>query len=93
MCSIAEAKTKWEFIGLSLKIDPEELEAIKYDCCSKVDECFKEMLKVWLKKVTPPPSWEGLINALQSKMVSHSKLAESLAKEHNIQLQGRILGH
>lgn len=87
MESIADARAKWEFIGLALKIRRSDLDAIAMK--QDVDERFKEMLKKWLTRIDPPPSWEGLVKALESRMVDHLQLARRIAIEHNIPLSGK----
>ena len=56
---------KWKNIGLFLDVDDGTLDKIEkdYDQC---DDCLREMLKVWLKKVNPPPSWEALAETVEA---------------------------
>ena len=82
MNSTIDAKMEWDFIGLALGIHSAELDAIEAEYDS-LNRRFKEMLKQWLKMASPPPTWEGLVKALQSKTVGHLQLAKSIAAEHN----------
>ena len=52
-------RAQWKNLGLFLNVDDGTLDAIEIDN-KKVDDCLREMLKVWLKKVNPPPSWQML---------------------------------
>ena len=40
------------------------------------------MLKVWLRRSDPPPTWSALIDALQSPTVGHKELAEYVKSVH-----------
>lgn len=86
MESIHDAKAKWEVIGIALGIGRNDIDIIRKHS-TNVNDYFREILEVWLKRIDPPPSWESLVRALRSPMVGHTKLAESIAVKHNIQLQ------
>ena len=87
MNSICEAKIKWYNLGLELGIHHGELDVIKENEYNRVDQCFKGMLILWLKTLTP--SWEDLVKALKGPMVGHLQLANSIAAEHSIQGFGK----
>ena len=72
-----EGRSKWELIGLELKLDPSDLETIKEANNSDPDKCFMDMLKKWLRKGSA--TWEALIIALEGKKVNHLQLAKSIA--------------
>ena len=55
--------SKWKNLGVFLNLDEGTLDKIEYDN-KKADDCLREMLSAWLKKVTPPPSWETLADAV-----------------------------
>ena len=69
----------WEDIGLILKLEQGDLSAIKTDHQDS-KKCFREMLKLWLKQINPPPSWSAIINAI--KVLEHKPLAEELRKKY-----------
>ena len=56
---------KWENIGILLKIEPYSLESVKTAENNIPQNCLREMLKTWLKKIDPPPSWSAIADALQ----------------------------
>ena len=55
--------SKWEDIGIQLNIEDGQLAKVKADC-SDSGSCLREMLRIWLKRVDPKPSWRELIEAL-----------------------------
>lgn len=55
---------KWETIGIFLGIDPYSLEKIKEDGTDCNDKLIA-MVKLWLKELTPPPTWEALVEVVQ----------------------------
>ena len=72
-----EARVEWYDIGVDLKISPDTLDTIRTDH-GDTKSCFREMLKVWLRRVEPHPSWSELAEALSSPMVGREDLAEKL---------------
>ena len=81
--TLREIRAKWHNFGLELRISPDDLEAIKIRS-NDPEECFKEMLSIWLKRENPKPTWSTLVNALRSPMVGYEQLAETVRLEHNI---------
>jgi hypothetical protein len=51
---------KWENIGLLLDIEEGRLSKVKSDNNNISDNCLREMLKIWTKKVDPKPSWSSM---------------------------------
>lgn len=70
------ASSEWYNIGLGLDLSINEL-----DCISQQEkrpqDCFREMLKKWLRK-TVNPHKSQLINALRQPSVDHQQLAKDL---------------
>ena len=52
-------------IGMAIEIDATTLEVIQMDN-RRTDDCFKEMLTMWLRSSEPSPCWKNLTTALQS---------------------------
>ena len=56
---------KWKVIGVLLEIPKGVLSCIadkhQRDPCS----CLVEMLETWLERVHPPPTWAGIIEAVE----------------------------
>lgn len=50
---LGTASNKWENIGI---MEPGRLDAIKLAMHHVPQSCLREMLKIWLKRVSPPPS-------------------------------------
>jgi hypothetical protein len=60
------ASDKWFNIGVLLDIDPGRLDAIKTAENHTPQNCLREMLRIWLKGVSPPPSWATIADAIES---------------------------
>ena len=56
-------RAKWKTIGTFLCIDHGSLDAIKKDCAGSDDQ-LTELIAVWLKQLTPPPTWQALHQAV-----------------------------
>ncbi len=74
---LLDVRSKWFDIGLKLKLSVGILEGIRGQYANP-SEALREMLLHWLKKVDPPPTWEGLACALESCTVGEPRLAEQL---------------
>ena len=57
--------SKWKNLGSLLDIDKGTLDTIEHDYYKKADDCLREMLNIWLKKINPHPSWQMLADAVQ----------------------------
>ena len=55
----------WEDIGILLKIEDGKLNKVKSDNAGRSGSCLREMLKIWVKKVNPKPSWSSMAEALE----------------------------
>ena len=71
------ARTKWYNIGLKLGILADTLDAISKDKQS-CDDRYTEMLKQWLRRSDPKPTWDALANALRSCSVDEGAPADQL---------------
>ena len=72
---------KWYNIGLELDIPFTTLDGINTNF-KMTDECLTEMLKQWLTRMSPPPSWSGLVEALSSEPVGEKRLAEQIHTQY-----------
>ena len=68
---------KWYNIGLQLHISFHVLDGIKANNRT-TDECLTEMLKHWLTRDSPDPSWNELVEALFSEPVGEKTLARHI---------------
>ena len=75
---VYDARTKWYNIGLELKINPADLDAIRFQYRDNPDECFRELLSRWLRQGDPKPTWVVLANALESPTVGFGCLSKEL---------------
>ena len=68
---------KWYSLGVQLQVPIETLRCIRRENLP-MTECLLEMLIVWLKCTTPPPTWNTLTEALKSPPVGEWLLAQQL---------------
>ena len=71
---------KWHNLGIMLEIDDGELSKVKSDNAGNSDDCLREMLKIWLKKVDPKPSWSSMAEALE--VLGEESVAEHIKKTY-----------
>ena len=74
--AVWEARVKWYDIGLELRVSPDNLDVINKKNHEDCDVCIREMLKVWLRRSHPSPSWKELAEALRSPMIDYGELAD-----------------
>jgi hypothetical protein len=79
LCQVAY---KWEDIGIQLDIETGKLDAIKTAENNVAQSCLREMLKIWMKRLSPPPSWEAIADALDR--VDEQSLAEHLRNIYRV---------
>ena len=75
-----KAASKWEDIGISLEIEDGKLERIKIDNANDSRSCLREMLRAWLSRVDPPPSWSAIAGALEC--LGDENLADHLRSKY-----------
>jgi hypothetical protein len=76
-----EVAHEWEDLGIMLDIEPGTLEAIKITESNKAQSCLREMLKIWQKRINPPPSWSAVITALE--YMKYQGLASDIKLKYN----------
>ena len=76
---LSKVSDKWENIGLLLDLETGQLDAIKSGHRDPHD-CFREMLKLWLNRDDPPPTWSAIIEAIHT--LQHGLLAKDLKKKY-----------
>ena len=67
---------EWEDIGIELDIEEGLLRQIKSDNAGECRACLREMLRAWLSRVAPPPSWSEVADALDT--LGHQDIATQL---------------
>ena len=63
------ARKKCHSIGIGLNISSHMLESIG----GQEENCFMEMLTVWLKTDNPPPTWTALNKAIDQAGISETE--------------------
>ncbi len=63
-----DARTKWNLIGLQLDIDESTLTSIDGYKRGKAEDCYPEMLSIWLRR--DGATWSSLLNVFESPTVS-----------------------
>ena len=80
---LTKASDKWENMGILLGIEPGRLDAIKA-AENQPQNCLHEILKIWLNRVTPPPSWSSITEAID--LLGDQKLADRLRTKYQVPL-------
>ena len=75
-----DARSKWYFIGLGLNIDSDDLDPIESSCRGDDKKSLLEVLKIFLKRANPKPTWQQLADALDNPGVDYGELAEQVRK-------------
>ena len=73
---LSEVVADWEDIGMMLNLSQGSLNSIKGDYPSDSKKCFREMIKLWFKRVDPCPSWSAIAEALE--VLEYKCLAKNL---------------
>ena len=55
----------WEDIGIELDIDDGDLQTIKSNNVGNSSSCLRDMLRKWLTKTFPEPSWIAIVEAIE----------------------------
>jgi hypothetical protein len=76
---LSKVSADWEDIGLTLDLEQGQLNVIRSDH-RESNKCFREMLKLWLKQVEPPPTWSAIIEAI--RILQHESLARELRRKY-----------
>ena len=78
---LLDVSHKWFKLGVELELRLGTLERVR-DQYPDPSTALLEMLLHWLKQVDPPPTWEGLACALESRTVGEPRLAEQLRTKY-----------
>ncbi len=77
--ALYRVRVKWRAIGRELGLDLYVLFNIKGQYAIKGnDRCLEEMLVVWLKRLTPRPTWQSLVAALKDETVGEEEVAADI---------------
>ena len=75
-----EARAKWIDIGIELNLKKTDLDAIQDK--NNSDQCFTEMLTLWLKQADPLPTQKVLVEALRQPTVNLGQLAGHVERQN-----------
>ena len=78
--AVWDARSKWKDIGVELGLRPATLENLKDEHRGN-NACVTEMLTIWLKGLTPNPTWQALIDALKEPTVCEEALASQIQQQ------------
>ena len=76
---LQKGANEWEDIGIELDIEG-QLRQINADKGGDSKACLREMLRVWLSRVSPPPSWLAMAVALDT--LGHQDIATQLKSKY-----------
>ncbi len=77
--ALYRVRQKWHPIGLELDLELADLSNIKDQYANEgIDRCLMEMLVVWLKRLTPRPTWQSLVAALKEVTVDEKGVAADI---------------
>ena len=76
-----KVRTKWFDLGISLQVDADTLESIRQRFKTH-EECFLEMLTVWLKSSSKNKTWRALVKALRDDAVGYGQLADEIEAKY-----------
>ena len=76
-----EARTKWYYVGLKLKVPVDVLDAIESESDDQA-KMFLRVLKTALKRVEPLLTWKAVVEALRSRTVGLEQLAETIEAKY-----------
>ena len=67
---------------VAIDIEQGQLRALKEVITTRIarNASFREMLKLWLKQVAPPPTWSAIIEVIE--IFEYKSLAEELRKNY-----------
>lgn len=68
--------SNWHNFGVMLEVNSRQLASVAADYPRSCEDCLREMLKIWLKNVDPPPSWSAVVDALEN--IDERRLAKEI---------------
>ena len=77
-----DACCKWYNIGIQLGINSSDLDAIKMRCHDDPDNCFRELIKNWLRGNNPRPTWSAIATALRARSVGFEQITVKTESQH-----------
>jgi len=75
---VFDVRTKWYNLGLELGLQAPTLDSISDQYSRNPTECFCQVLKEWLQRINPLPTWQAMVDALKSPTVAQYQVAEEI---------------
>ena len=85
------AHQKWYNIGLELKINPCDLDAIRVKNADDPDKCLHVLLSTWLESRDSIPTWRAIVNALKSPTVNFEQLSRQVEQKCSANVSHLVL--
>ena len=83
MNELHEVRADWYDLGVQLRMETSDLDAIELENMKDSKKCLRKMLSLWLTKKTPsPPSWQRVVDALRSRSINRPTLAEIISNNY-----------
>ena len=79
---VARVIPNWHPLGVELGLDVTFLQTLENDYPRDSKRCCTEMFRQWLFQPELTPSWDKLIEALNSSNVAQRKLAQELSEKY-----------
>lgn len=74
---LQELSLQWREMGEFLELTDEELDRVESESGPAPSKCMKSMLRVWLSREEPPPTWQEILEVVE---VMDSELASKLCQ-------------
>ena len=71
----------WEDLGIELDVDDGKLKCIKTDNHGDCTSCLRELLRTWLNRVDPEPTWEAIAEAVENG-TQYQEVASKIRAEY-----------
>ena len=72
-----EVRDMWFSLGVQLEVPLGDLRAIRTQFSNPAD-CLIEMLSYWLTMTAPPPTWQRVVDALNSPSIAKPNIADKI---------------
>ena len=59
---------------------------------TSVDDCHRMMLKLWIKRKSPVPSWSALVEAFSSEVIHRFDIANEIKDNYKMNLEMEAVG-
>ena len=76
---LADISSKWQTIGLALRVDSNTLSGIRHNNAHDSDAVKLDIvIETWKSTKSSPDTWETLINAIGGPLVNHKAKVEEI---------------